>query len=123
MKETVRMEDGTVETMIYTVSVWNDENEGAEQDFFDYTDAMNWLRQQQNDYLDACGERLHYRLSWATKEIDDNFTVAADGHIVWTGEDDEATEDEDTPIADALRNAMCLLSTVGAVAWILATLF
>lgn len=36
----------------------------------------------------------------------------------------EAAEDEDaTPIADALRNVMCLLSTVGAVAWILAVLF
>ena len=30
---------------------------------------------------------------------------------------------EATPIADALRNVMCLLSTVGAVAWILTALF
>jgi hypothetical protein len=35
----------------------------------------------------------------------------------------DAEEAKATPIADALRNAMCLLSTVGAVAWILAALF
>lgn len=34
-----------------------------------------------------------------------------------------AEEAEATPIADGLRNVMCLLSTIGAVAWILAALF
>lgn len=90
MRERVFMEDGSVETVIYTVSVWvNDENESVAHEFFDYTDARNWLRQQQNDYLEACGEYLHYRLSWTSKQIDDDdFTVSADGRIIWTGEDD-----------------------------------
>lgn len=37
--------------------------------------------------------------------------------------EDGAGDAEATPIGDALRNIMCLLSTVGAVAWILAALF
>lgn len=143
MREQILMEDGSVETTIYTASVWvDDENESVVQEFFDYTDAMNWVRQQQRDYLDACGEYLHYRLGWTWEQIDKEFEVGSDGHIIWTEEDeaedeedeaedddeDEAEDDdedeaEDTPIADALRNVMCLLSTVGAVAWILTILF
>lgn len=41
-----------------------------------------------------------------------------------TAEDaEEAEEAEATPITDALRNAMCLLSTIGAVALVIAELF
>lgn len=36
---------------------------------------------------------------------------------------EEAADEDATPIADALRNIMCLLSTGGAVAWVFTTLF
>lgn len=72
------------------------------------------------------------RCMWCYNEVhgswwgdnDGNFFCSKKCAIRYNLHNDETEDgDKSTPIADAVRNTMCLLSTVGAVAWILTTLF